>query len=208
MVAQELSALPSAERGRAGTLAPHHDVGLCNGSIHTTLAPTLSLDHDIRPKAKNLPLIFPPSIYATIVKVDDEAYVTLSFPAEPVYSHLAMDIYIEEVPYIANTLFDIRIHDGGRVQRSVILEHGTTIAINGTLTLSRPDIVALEKLLGKKVSNAVADGPIRIREVSIGELRPAGYTIDMPSEAGLPSRLTLNAAPEQLNLIWLELFKV
>lgn len=141
------------------------------------------------PKCSNLPLVFPHYICTSIVKRDDEASITVSYPSDPALCELSLAVSATEVQHIAKELFDVHIREiDGR--RSIVFDNGTIMMIDSSATLSGAALPSLDKLFGPMVSVAVQRSSRRMREYSQGLSRLSCISMKIWAAAGDPASLS------------------
>lgn len=201
MIQEEVSdALP--HRG-----ASRQDTGLARPN-ETCKLPAFDINPQYQyawPKAKNLPFVFPHYMCTIIVKSGDDASIMLSFPSDPTLCRLVLDISATAVQHLAKELFDAHIRDeNGR--RCVVLEHGTTMDINSSMTLRGATGVPLDKLFGQMVGQAIRLSPQRMEELSMGELLSKCVFMEVWGAADRPGRLNFIVNADNLSLVFHQLW--
>ncbi|KAI0187942.1 hypothetical protein F4808DRAFT_446519 [Astrocystis sublimbata] len=153
------------------------------------------------PKARNLPFVFPHYMCTAIVKTDDAASVLLSFPSNPAQCRFIFDISSKEIQHIAKELFGVHVQIV-RARQCIVLEHGVTVDIKGSVKLRGASNVAIDKLFGQMVGAAFRHSPQRMDELSNGEILSNSSTMKIWEAERSPGRLNFKVEAHNLSTIW------
>lgn len=177
---------------------------------HMETSATIDFDinpqyHYARPKAKNLPFVFPPYACSAIVKDSGEAAILLSFPADPAGCCMTVDLMPAEVQHIARELFGIHVRESSE-GKCIIFEHGATVVIKGSAVFKGADAAALERLFGQMVGTAFRLNPQRLEELAMGALKSNCLSMEVWEKPDHPGRLTFIMDAENMSLVYQQLW--
>lgn len=158
------------------------------------------------PKAKHLPLVFPHYLCTAILKRDDQASVSVSFPSDTAQCCLFFLIQPAEVQHMARELFGVFIRVMSK-RRYVYLDHGANIEIEGCIKLRGTTGASVGKLLGDTVSLAFKHGPKRSQELSMGEMSSQALTMTIWDGEDSPGQFAILMERECLSQIYHQLWQ-
>lgn len=158
------------------------------------------------PKARNLPGVFPTYLCRIIIKENGNAAITESFPKDPAECCLDLKIAANQVPHVAKELYGVHI-DIVQGERSIILDNGVEVEINGTISLRRASNVAASKLFGPQVGMAYRSSSRFLSEQYLGEDLTRCVSMTVARDAHLPGSLSLNLDAENLTTIGYSLWQ-
>lgn len=155
------------------------------------------------PDARNIPRLFPPRTYPSIVKSDRVASIRAIFTNAPSNCSLAIDFYPAITLHLAKELFNvsIEIEDERLLVRS---ESGGTMLFE-MLILRGADRQATEKILGKVFTTVSAS--IRYeQEIERGEPLTHLITMELKSSAREPSCLKVQSDEKTISTMATQLW--
>ncbi|KAL3952703.1 hypothetical protein ACCO45_012646 [Purpureocillium lilacinum] len=156
---------------------------------HMETSATIDFDinpqyHYARPKAKNLPFVFPP---------------------DPAGCCMTVDLMPAEVQHIARELFGIHVRESSE-GKCIIFEHGATVVIKGSAVFKGADEAALERLFGQMVGTAFRLNPQRLEELAMGALKSNCLSMEVWEKPDHPGRLTFIMDAENMSLVYQQLW--
>lgn len=153
------------------------------------------------PAASNLGFVFPTYLTSTVVKVNGDAWLRVSFVKDLAKCELEFFIFASEVQHVAKQLFDQHIATKGQ-RRGILLDNDVLVEFNGKLTLSGSPLEKVDKMLGIQAVEAYQLSPSRAEELNNGQTTITRcLSMEVWPEVDCPSRLRLRVEVGKLSSI-------
>ncbi|KAL6240635.1 hypothetical protein RBB50_012462 [Rhinocladiella similis] len=148
------------------------------------------------PPARQLPTIFPPYMAHAIRKSDDRAHLEMVFPYSLGMVCISLAILSAKVEYIAMELFGIHVETEAGF-RYIDQGDGARVLIQGEVILQGAKDEAITKLFGLQMSNDFNASPARQKEIDLGICRTRFVTMQITSNPGEDSVVTISIGEEE-----------